>query len=248
MAEHRTYRFVEVPLVGYVLHDDSLFSYKEYFSAITYDVQLYVTDKNNVSKLEELVNKELSKGRMRTITEGIGGVKGDIYLASRISSIFVALSMEDNSLMQMIIPLVLVPGPVYPLLGAYIFKRFYEKKALEQMKSKLKEHVTEYDVSPIQKKIDDLHLKDKIRDYADSKRRGSCWQRLKRIWRLEPELVEKRSVVANDLEELIALSTSMRDKSSDKIPYAAIANTYSVIRDLYNYSWWQKGTPVIFSW
>ncbi len=59
MTEHRTYRFVEVPLVGYVLHDDSLFSYKEYFSAITYDVQLYVTDKNNVSKLEELVNKEL---------------------------------------------------------------------------------------------------------------------------------------------------------------------------------------------
>lgn len=245
----RTYRFVEVPLVGYVLHEDSFtFGYKEYFSAINYDVHLHVTDKKNVSKLEELIDKELSKGRIKTVAEGIGGVKGDLYMASRMGSLFLALSLEECSLLQTIIPLVFVPGPVYPLLGAYIFKRFGEKKALEQMKVKLKEHVVEYDASGIKKKIDDAQLKQKIKDYAIAKRQGSWWQRLKRIRKLESELEGKRAVIANDIDELIAVSTALRDAAADKVPYETVTHVYSVIRDLYNYTWWQKGMPVIFNW
>lgn len=249
MAEQLTYRFVEVPLIGYVLHEDSFtFGYKEYYknlvSVLDDDVQVYVTKKENVSQLEELITRETTKGHMMTVAEGVGGLKGDILLASRIGSVFIALSLENCALLQALIPVILVPGPVYPLLGAYLFKRLGEKGALEHMKTKLYNHVFEYDAQKIMQHIEDRSLVEKIKEYALLKQSGNRWAKMKRIWKLESELNEKRQVLKQGFAELGELCTTLHKNADEKAPYETCTRVYGVVEEIYGNTWWQK-SPVI---
>ncbi|MBI4440988.1 hypothetical protein HY639_02365 [Candidatus Woesearchaeota archaeon] len=242
-----TYRFVEVPLVGYVLHEDSFtFGYREYFKEIDAKVELYVEDKQHVSQLEYILDKELAKGKMKTVAEGIGGLKGDIYLASRMGSLFLAFGLEESRLMQSLLPLVLVPGPVYPLLGAYIFKRLGEKGAFRQMKDKLHDHVTEYDTGPICREAARLSLSQKIRDFSAAKKQGNFWKRTRRVCTLEPSLDKQRDELVQSWSSLMTATKAAYDAAQDKAPYDTALHVYSTCCDIYKYTWWQK-TPVIFS-
>ena len=246
-TEKRIYTFVEVPLIGYVLHEDSFtFGYKEYFSPQEYEVHAYLSKKEKFSELEQLMEKELTKGKMKAIAEGVGGIKGDLFLRSRMSSIFIALSMEEYTLFHTLIPLILVPGPVLPLLIPYFFKRLGENGAVEQLKKKLGEHVCEYDATPFYAKISELKLQEKIKEYAEAKKAGNLWTKLKRVWKLEPDLEAKRVEIAKGADELISTSKGLAMSSQGKMPYDITTQVYSVMRELYNYTWWQKGTPVVF--
>ena len=249
MAKQRTYRFVEVPLIGYVLQEDSFtFGYKEYYknlvSVLDNEVCVYVTKKENVSQLEELITRETTKGSIKTVAEGMGGLKGDILLASRIGSFYIALSFKNCTVLQALIPLILVPGPVYPLLGAYIFKRLGEKGALEHMKIKLYDHIFEYDARKIMQQVEESSLVEKIKEYASLKQRGSRWAKIKRIWKLEPELHEKRQALKQGFAELGALCKTLYEKATDKAPYETCTRVYGVVEEIYNNTWWQK-SPVI---
>ncbi len=247
--DKRIYRFVEVPLVGYVLQEDSFtFGYKEYYknlvSVLDDDVSVYVTKKENISQLEQLITRETTKGSVKTVAEGIGGVKGDILLASRIGSVFIALSLENCALLQALIPLILVPGPVYPLLGAYIFKRLGEKGALEQMKKKIYDHIFEYDAQKIIQYLEHLSLAEKIQEYALLKQRGNRWAKVKRIWKLEIELDEKRKILKQGFAEVGELCTTLHTNATEKAPYETCLRAYKVVEEIYQNKWWQN-SPVI---
>ena len=239
----KTYTLVEVPLVGYALRENSFyFGYNECISKTNYQIKTYLDSR--ISKLEETIDKELNKGNPKILLEGIGGVKGDIFKASRIGSACIILGLEDSTFVKFVGPMMVLPFVFYPLISTYFFKHYGEKCAFEYIKEHLNENKNSYDSSYLQKKIDEYGLKEKIERYAEIKKQGNFKSKVKRFFKLEDELETKSKEISYDFQNLIEICDKQITWAKDKTPYETIKETYSGIKLIYDYTWWQK-MPVI---
>lgn len=239
----KTYTIVEVPLVGYVLRENSFyFGYHECISKANYPVKTYLDSR--ISKLEETIDKELNKGNPKILFEGIGGVKGDVFKASRMGSACISLGLEESTFIKFLGPMMVLPFVLYPLVSAFFFKHYGEKCAFEYIKEHLTEDKNSYDSSYLQKKIDEYELKEKIEKYSEMKKQGNFKSKVKRFFKLEEELETKSKEIACDFENLIDICDKQMVWAKDKAPYETIKETYSGIKQIYDYTWFQK-MPVI---
>jgi len=230
------YKFVEVPLVGYVLAENPwTFGYKELFTK-QYSVGFYLSEESKRKTLEGLVSCEAKKGKIKTLAYGIGTAGTAATASSAIASILGlvcsggACPLWLGAMFSTLAPFAWVP--IMASGGFVVAKRLGGRKGLQYIEKSFPREIKTLDYAPIAELINTEDMEMRVMEYYFAKTSGTRKEKLKRMLVGDPHLKAMRKDLENGFEKLVDVSHEMYTQSAkeDKEAYAAIAQTYDYVR------------------
>lgn len=231
----KTYKFVEVPLIGYTLTEKTWsFGYWELFKK-NYDVEVYLSEESNLKTLESIVSSEAKKGKIKTIAYGIGTAGTAATASSAIASILGlvcsggACPLWLGAMYATVAPLAWVP--IAATGGFVIAKRLGGRKGLQYLnKSLSKPKLLDY--GPIANAISKHDLETKTTEYYLSKIAGTRKEKIKSLFLGDSHLKAMKKDLERGFTDLTNISYEMfmDSKEEEKELYKAINKTYAYIR------------------
>lgn len=233
----KTYNFIEVPLVGYILAENSwTFGYKELFKK-EYGVEVYLSEESKRKTLEELINSEAKKGKIKTLAYGIGTAGTAATASSAIASILGlvcsggACPLWLGAMFSTLAPLAW--APIIATGGFVIAKRLGGRKGLQYIEKSFPQEIKTLDYMPITNVIKNQDLENKTLEYYLLKMSGTRKEKLKRLFKQDSSIKILRKELEKGFEKLADTSYEMFEqaKEEEKKQYKAITKTYSYIRE-----------------
>jgi len=228
-----SYKFVEVPLVGYTLAKNPwTFGYKEIFNK-DYKVDVFLSDNTKIDTLESLVSAEAKKGKFKTLIYGIGTAGTAATASSAVASILGlicsggACPMWLGAMFSALTPLAWIP--IAASGGFVVAKRLGGRKGLRYLKDSFPGEIKRIDYSPIEGVIKERDLEAKTLEYYASKLEGTRREKLKRMFKKNPELKQLKKDLKDGFQELTEKSYEMLNESEEKEVYLSLHKTYKYI-------------------
>lgn len=229
----KTYKFIEVPLVGYTLSKNPwTFGYKELFKK-NYNVEVYLSEESKLKTLEAIVSAEAKKGKIKTLMYGVGTAGTAATASSAVASALGlvcsggACPLWLGAMFATLAPLAWIP--IVATGGFVIAKRLGGRKGLKYLSESFPEKIKILDYEPITDIIKNKDLEAKTTEYYLSKIQGTRKEKLKRIIKKEPRLKLLKKDLKEGFENLADKSYEMFMESEEKEPYKAVNETYKYI-------------------
>ena len=229
----KSYRFIEVPLVGYILAENPwTFGYSEIFKK-EYNVEVYLSEESNRKTLEGLLSAEAKKGKIKTLAYGIGTAGTAATASSAVASVLGlicsggACPLWLGAMFSTLAPLAWVP--IVSTGGFVVAKRLGGRKGLQYIKKSFPREVKKLDYTPITELIKNQDLENKTLEYYLLKMSGTKKEKLKRLFKTDPNIKSLKKELANGFEKLAETSYEMFRQSKEE-KYLAISKTYDYIR------------------
>lgn len=232
----KTYKFVEVPLIGYVLEENPwIFGYKEVFRK-NYNVEVYLSEESKLKTLEDLICMETEKGKLKTLLYGIGTAGTAATASSAVASVLGlvcsggACPLWLGAMFSTLMPLAWVP--IVATGGFVIAKRLGGRKGLQYLSRSFPEEIKLLDYTPIKEVIIKEDLEMKTTEYYFSKVSGTRKEKLKRLFIGDQHLKTMKKDLKRGFENLVDVSYEMfmESKEEEKELYKTINKTYDYIR------------------
>ncbi|MDP2908120.1 MAG: hypothetical protein Q8O03_09395 [Nanoarchaeota archaeon] len=231
----KTYKFVEVPLIGYVLTENPwTFGYKELFNK-EYNVEVYLSEESKRKTLEDLVSSEAKKGKIKTLAYGIGTAGTAATASSAIASILGlvcsggACPLWLGAMFSTLTPFAW--APIIATGGFVIAKRLGGRKGLQYIEKSLPKEIKTLDYTPITDLIKNQDLENKILEYYLLKMSGTRKEKLKRLFKQDTNIKLLKKELEKGFGKLADTSYEMFQQSKEeKEQYRAINKTYDYIR------------------
>lgn len=231
----KTYKFVEVPLVGYILAENPwTFGYKELFKK-EYNVEFYLSEESKRKTLEDLISSEAKKGKIKTLAYGIGTAGTAATASSAIASILGlvcsggACPLWLGAMFSTLTPFAWVP--VIATGGFVIAKRLGGRKGLQYIEKSFPQETKTLDYTHITDLIRDQDLENKTLEYYLLKMSGTKKEKLKRLFKQDSNIKSLKKELKEGFKKLADTSYEMSLQSKEeKEQYKAISQTYEYIR------------------
>lgn len=231
----KTYKFVEVPLVGYVITENSwTFGYKELFKK-EYNVEFYLSKESKRKTLEDLIISEAKKGKIKTLAYGIGTAGTAATASSAIASVLGlvcsggACPLWLGAMFSTLAPFAWVP--IMATGGFVMAKRLGGRKGLQYIEKSFPQETKVLDYTPLTDLIRNQDLENKTLEYYLLKMSGTKKEKLKRFFKQDPNIKSLKKELEQGFEKLANTSYEMFQTSKEeKKQYLAMSKTYDYIR------------------
>lgn len=230
----KTYKFIEVPLVGYALSKNPwTFGYKELFKK-NYNVEVYLSEESKLKTLETLIDAEAKKGKIKTLMYGIGTAGTAATASSAVASMLGlicsggACPLWLGAMFATLTPFAWMP--IVATGGFVIAKRLGGRKGLKYLSESFPEKIRISDYEPIIAIIKNKDLEAKTTEYYLSKIQGTRKEKLKRLIKKDPQLKLLKKDLKEGFESLVDKSYEMfMESEEEKELYKTINKTYKYI-------------------
>jgi len=231
----KTYKFIEVPLIGYVLSENPwTFGYKELFKK-EYKVEFYLSEESRRKTLEELISSEARKGKIKTLAYGIGTAGTAATASSAIASALGlicsggACPLWLGAMFSTLAPFAW--APIISTGGFVVAKRLGGRKGLQSIEKSFPQEVKMLDYTHIKEVIKDQDLENKTLEYYLLKMSGTRKEKLKRLFKQDPNIKILKKELEEGFKKLADTSYEMfKQAKEEKEQYKAITKTYDYIR------------------